>query len=70
MKANIVEPANEQTTRFLRKIHQIKAVILLYQSSLERKNLVKLKKTIYYVNKAFCCTECSYKVKTIGEVSV
>ena len=32
-------------TGFFRKIHLFKAAILLYQSSLERKTFVKLKKT-------------------------
>ena len=57
-------------------MHQFKATILLYQSSLERKNFVKLKKTqlfhIVIMLEALCCTKDLFEIemKKLREVSV
>ena len=45
LKAKILGQTDKQTPDF-RKLHQFKAAILLYLSSLERESFVKLKKTI------------------------
>ena len=52
-KGQILVPAKDRRPVFFRKMHQFKAAILLYQSSLERKNFMKLEKTqlFYLFNK-------------------
>ena len=45
MKSIISGLANDRPSDFLKKIHQLKAAIMLYESSLECKNFVNLKET-------------------------
>ena len=54
---------------FFRKMHLFKTAVLLYQSSLERKNFVKLKErqlfhsVIKLINEALSCSKCLYEMK-------
>ena len=60
--------------QIFRKMHQFKAAILLYLSSVAHKKLMKLEDTIvllnYQVNVAFCCTKGLYEMEKLREVLV
>ena len=74
-KTNILGPTDEQTTRFLQKMHWFKITMLLYQSSLDFKNFMKLKqRQLFYIDikltEPFAVPKACTRWKTKGGIGI